>query len=91
MSESMVERVARAIFSDDDPEVWDETLRMAAKYPKEMAHYQQDIDETRAKARRAIKAMRVPTEAMVNAADPYGIIMANFEDAWRDMIDEALK
>jgi len=38
-------------------------------------------------ARAAIEAMREPTDAMVMATDHAGDIY----DAWRDMIDEALK
>jgi hypothetical protein len=95
MSE-MIERVSRAIYSDDDPEAWDEALRMAAKYPETMAHYQQDIDETRAKARRAIEAMRDPTAAMIEA-EPDGDgefdktnSVAHAKAFWQAMIDEAL-
>ena len=36
-------------------------------------------------ARAAIAAMREPTEAMIDRGWDYG------EDAWREMIDEALK
>ncbi len=36
-------------------------------------------------ARAAIAAMREPTEAMIDLGWDYG------EDAWREMIDEALK
>lgn len=33
---------------------------------------------------------REPTEEMVNAADPHGIIMADFKAGWQAMIDVAL-
>lgn len=41
-------------------------------------------------ARAGISAMREPTEAMVSAADPHGIIVADFKSAWQTMIDEVL-
>ncbi len=38
----------------------------------------------------AIKAMREPTEAMFDAAKPFGICMSALDDAYRAMIDAAL-
>lgn len=42
-------------------------------------------------ARAAIEAMRTPTEAMVRATDSYDRYRAAIEDEWRLMIDAALK
>lgn len=41
-------------------------------------------------ARAALQALREPTEAMEEAAKPYGICMSALDDAWRAMIDAAL-
>lgn len=82
MSE-MVERAARACYEDlggADPG--------ATPWPELR---ERDKDGFRNQVRVTIEAMREPTAAMVNAADPHGIIMANFETAWQAMIDEALK
>jgi hypothetical protein len=75
MSE-MVERVARAMFIAE--QAWRRTPVPGTVLNVVMA-------------RAALEAMREPTEGMINAADPHGIIMADFQTAWRDMIDEALK
>lgn len=88
MSE-MVDRVARAIYlsplgGHDDPSAprWDE-LRESHK------------DGFRDNARAAIEAMRLPTEAMVDAADTKDIetcqYCASGQEHWQAMIDQALK
>jgi hypothetical protein len=82
MSE-MVERAAMAIYASlggDDPQ--------ATPWPDLR---EKDKDGFRSQVRVTIEAMREPTPEMVDAADPHGIIMANFETAWQAMIDEALK
>jgi len=81
MSE-MVERVARAIFSSQ---------QMPGDDPDFLKAHPWTQSACLQASRAAIEAMREPTKAMVDAADPYGIIRANFEAAWEDMIDEALK
>jgi hypothetical protein len=86
MSE-MIERLAKALYSEDDPDAWDEAVRIAARFPNEK-YLQEEIDETRAKARRAIEAMREPTEKMSKAAWDDGIDQPLV--AWHAMIDAAL-
>jgi hypothetical protein len=65
-----VERVARAIVERDE---WDD-------YSPALQ------DACRKMARRAIAAMREPSEAMLSAADAY----VHQENVWRRMIDAAL-
>jgi len=105
MSE-MVERVAKALYSEY-PEDWDDALRIVNKtfggdgfmnkHPDTWANYKAEVDEARGKARRAIEAMREPTEAMCMAADALdtisgGVLMTPIPaKAWEAMIDEALK
>lgn len=77
MSE-MVERVAAAI---------DDKL--------EECHVVLNFSQAQSIARAAIAAMREPTQAMIEAGAISGaaepIEHSNFADAWRNMIDTALK
>lgn len=41
-------------------------------------------------SRAAIEAMQKPTDAMFEAAKPYGLCMSALDDAWQDMIEAAL-
>jgi len=93
-TETMVERVARRLFSVDYPDAGDveETL-----WERREAFYM-------ASARAAIREMRVPTEAMVAATEELvvgyddfacgdGTLYMHHDDAasaWRSMIDAAL-
>lgn len=74
----MVERVAKAIYEEDDP--W----HKAWPWPN-LSEKQAGAEAYRRCARAAIEAMREPTEAMVNAA--YGSRNAGGYDA---MISAAL-
>jgi hypothetical protein len=91
MSESMVERVARAIFetrrmTKAADGTWDEALKgHAMKLPASF----EIVELARAEARAAIEAMREPTEAMIsggfNEAHKGHVI-----GTWVTMIDAAL-
>ena len=84
MSESMVERVAKALFAGDGLKhaasnvSLDESWEMSPQYH----------EAYRRKARAAIEAMREPNEQMLGAGEPF----ADHPDwAWQAMIDDALK
>ncbi len=86
----MIERVAKAIYEEDD--AWSS----AFPWPQ-MPSIEQSAENYRRIAKAAIMAMRDPTEGMVDAGadgmtytqDLTFSKMARF--AWRDMIDAALK
>lgn len=90
MSE-MIERVAKAIYEEDDP--W----HKAWPWPN-LNESQGSPEPYRRIAAAAIKAMREPTMDMVQRgaedADPVGCCLmapSNAADVWRIMIDAALK
>ena len=78
MSDSMVERVARAI----DPEAFNERLPSSVHEPRR--------NRANDAARAAIEAMREPTEAMVDVA--WQKLRGNLrpDEYYRHMIDAAL-
>lgn len=80
---SMVERVARAI----DPSCWEIPEE---DYPAERARREAKQFSSLAAAKRAIEAMREPTEVMVKAGA--SIYCSEYEapEIWKDMIDAAL-
>ena len=84
MAESeMVERVARAL----DPDAFAERLPGHEKGKCPSCDYRTEL--AMSQARKAIEAMREPTEAMVDAVgSDYG---AALEHQWQAMIDAALK
>src|SRR5689334_1525519 len=96
----MIERVAKAMFEKDQqrPAIqstnviifgragfvsWDELLRMESTIAPVVSKV------WREHARHAIEEMREPTEAMLNV--PPESQFLKWADAWRAMIDEALK
>jgi len=81
MSESTIERVARAIYEEDDP--W----HTAFPWPN-LNEKQTSPDAYRRIARAAIEAMREPTAAMVSAGSDE---MTNGKNVWHAMIDTILK
>jgi hypothetical protein len=98
----MIERVAKALYSED-PENWDDALRivngtfggegfMQKNHPDTQARYKEDMDEARDKARRVIQAMREPTEDMLDAAAKMKVPGCKpwLLDDWRRMVDGAL-
>lgn len=97
MSESMVERVARAIMGDNNVRCMDDRCGCAGYERWECALGTNPHDMARA----AIEAMREPTDAMRNAKDKYGdgicwgydchICGGITDEKWRSMIDAALK
>ena len=96
----MVEKVARIL----DPEAWDHPdegknfvrgITIINNRPPEVAVGQLDLTPRRtaamAKAREIITAMREPTKAMVEAADPQGGDPGLIWHNWYRVIDAALK
>jgi hypothetical protein len=84
MSESMVERVARAMAKAAEVEVAKEFGREVR--PEYMINHRQFLIEARA----AISAIRIPTETMLKAG--YAIGPENrTQEIWEDMVDAALK
>lgn len=82
MSESMIERVAKAMF----PHFWDENMEGDDPYlmPKIRG-------TAREKARAAIEAMREPTFEMVEAPAAIEIDPGTADDVWRAMISKAME
>lgn len=81
MTDSMIERMARALCRLDAPKDEPELERLTWKRNREIYESQ---------ARTAIRSMREPTEAIVNAINhPHCDICS--EEAWRRAIDAALK
>lgn len=84
MNETMVERVAKAIYEEDDP--W----HVAFPWPN-LTKTQAGVDAYRRCARAAIEAMREPTEAMERAGlREMTIDPAWAKPAWQAMISAAL-
>lgn len=82
MMTNMIERVARAIYEEDDP--W----HKAWPWP-DLNVSQGSADVYRRIAEAAIKAMREPTDEMITA----GFLLCDEEGTriiWTDMIDAAL-
>lgn len=86
----MIERVSRAM----EPYLWDQEI--TTKYPEFVPEIDKMREYSIARARKAIEAMREPTQSMLDAArsiDP-GVINDEYAPAsqhWAAMIDEALK
>jgi hypothetical protein len=87
MSESMIERVARAMaIKDKGDDMWGVMSEDGDGYGYV------GKNEYRAMARAAIEAMREPTEGMVEAARlERDLTYTTTRCIFRDMIDEALK
>lgn len=86
MTNTMIERVARAIYEADD--AWS----TAFPWPS-MASSEQSPDNYRRIARAAIEAMREPTEAMrekIALEDWTGVRDISWTDGWQIMTDAAL-
>lgn len=81
MSGDMIERVARALYAATPFKETEGGFDAQSETYRKMC---------RLLARAAIEAMREPTDAMFEAAKPYGLCMSALDDAWCDMIDVAL-
>jgi hypothetical protein len=79
MTDSMVERVARAMFDDERPD--DSYEKFVANNPDPQKYVRM--------ARAAIEAMREPTDAMAQAVGSHWGSQLDY--LWKQMIDEALR
>lgn len=86
MTDSMIERVANAIYAAF------QAPGLAGNTPRTIADLSANYAEMyRQQARAAIAAMRLPTEAMHEAGSRFCQECADSLDAWHAMIDTALK
>lgn len=97
MSGEMIERVARALAAQDNPDLNPDTLAVRGTPQNWARGFLPDAPSAPlwqfyvGDARAAMEAMREPTPAMLKAF--YGDVPVDRQlgDDWRDMIDEALK